>query len=117
KELFDRDGFRLPPGELQRAINEGWGWQDPVGFEGCEVDLSKQSRLTSSEHELIRSVASADTPEILPRTRSAKRKRGSTQINAERAKRRASAQEGKTDRTLPAAKTHKSEGPISAANA
>ncbi|KAL2187702.1 WD40 repeat-like protein [Thermothelomyces heterothallicus CBS 203.75] len=117
KELFDRDGFRLPPGELQRAINEGWGWQDPVGFEGCEVDLSNQSRLTFSEHELIRSAAKAEVPEILPRTRSAKRKRGSTQINAERAKRRVSAQEGKADRNMPPAKTHKSEGPISAANA
>ncbi|KAK4248248.1 WD40-repeat-containing domain protein [Corynascus novoguineensis] len=117
KELFDRDGFRLPPGELQRAINEGWGWQDPVGFEGCEVDLSNQSRLTSSEHDLIRSAVKAELPEILPRTRSAKRKRGLTQINAERAKRRVSAQEGRADRSMAPAKTHKSEGPISAANA
>jgi F-box and WD-40 domain protein CDC4 len=117
KELFDRDGFHLPPGELQRAINEGWGWQDPVGFEGCEVDLSNQSRLTSSETELIRSAVKAEQPEFLPRTRSAKRKRGLTQISAERAKRRASAQDSRADRNLPVSKTHKSEGPISAANA
>ncbi|KAH6640262.1 WD40-repeat-containing domain protein [Chaetomium tenue] len=117
KELFDRDGFHLPPGELQRAINEGWGWQDPVGFEGCEVDLSNQSRLTSSETELIRSVVKVEQPEFLPRTRSAKRKRGLTQISAERAKRRASGQELRSDRNLAVSKTHKSEGPISAANA
>lgn len=117
KDLFDHDGFHLPPGELQRAINEGWGWQDPVGFEGCEVDLSNQSRLTSSETELIRSAIKAEQPELLPRTRSAKRKRGLTQINAERAKRRAHAQEMRVDRVSPLAKMHKSEGPISAANA
>ncbi|KAK4156547.1 WD40-repeat-containing domain protein [Chaetomidium leptoderma] len=117
KELLDRDGFNLPSGELQRAISEGWGWQDPVGFEGCEVDLSNQSRLTSSETELIRSAVKAEQPEFLPRTRSAKRKRGLTQLNSERAKRRVSAQELRADRTSPLIKTHKSEGPISAANA
>ncbi|KAL2116114.1 hypothetical protein VTJ04DRAFT_10369 [Mycothermus thermophilus] len=116
KELFDRDGFKLPPGELQRAINEGWGWQDPVGFHGCEVDLSNQSRLTSSESELLRSVVKTEQTEYLPRTRGAKRKRALTQINAERAKRRASGQDVK-DRSAPAPKMSKSEGPISAANA
>ncbi|SPQ23384.1 f335dbf8-da02-4653-9fca-47a13d08c271 [Thermothielavioides terrestris] len=117
KELFDRDGLVLPPGELQRAINEGWGWQDPPGYEGCEVDLSNQSRLTSSESELIRSVVKTEKAETLPRTRSAKRKRALTQINAERAKRRSSAQESRAERSTPLTKLHKSEGPISAANA
>ncbi|KAL2257175.1 hypothetical protein VTK26DRAFT_557 [Humicola hyalothermophila] len=117
KELFDRDGFQLPPGELQRAINEGWGWQDPVGYEGCEVDLSNHSRLTSSETELIRSAAKAEKPEPLPKTRGAKRKRALTQINADRAKRRAATQDARVDRNSPLAKVHKSEGPNSAANA
>ncbi|KAL4908340.1 hypothetical protein BDW74DRAFT_99934 [Aspergillus multicolor] len=40
KELFDRDGFSLPEGELQRAIREGWGWQFPGGLEDYEKDLS-----------------------------------------------------------------------------
>ncbi|KAL6233161.1 hypothetical protein BDW75DRAFT_232197 [Aspergillus navahoensis] len=40
KELFDRDGFTLPEGELQRAIREGWGWQFPNGLEDYEKDLS-----------------------------------------------------------------------------
>ncbi|KAK4107865.1 WD40 repeat-like protein [Canariomyces notabilis] len=117
KELLDRDGFVLPPGELQRAINEGWGWQDPVGHEGCEVDLSKQSRYTSSETELIRSAVKTERPEPLPKTRGAKRKRGLTHINADRAKRRAAAQELRSERASPLSKTSKSEGPISAANA
>lgn len=40
KELFDRDGYALPDGELQRAIREGWGWQFPNGDDDWEKDLS-----------------------------------------------------------------------------
>lgn len=43
KDLFDTDGLSIPPGELQRAIVEGWGWQDPVGIDGCERDISVAS--------------------------------------------------------------------------
>lgn len=39
KELLDNDGFKLPIGEVERAIKEGWGWQNP-GVEGYEQDLS-----------------------------------------------------------------------------
>ncbi|OQV03310.1 WD domain-containing protein [Cladophialophora immunda] len=40
KELFDADGFTLPEGELQQAIAEGWGWQDPSGPYGYEENLA-----------------------------------------------------------------------------
>ncbi|PWY88406.1 cell division control protein Cdc4 [Aspergillus heteromorphus CBS 117.55] len=40
KELFDRDGYVLPTGELDRAIREGWGWQYPGGCEDYEKDMS-----------------------------------------------------------------------------
>ena len=40
KDIFDADGLTLPPGELQRAILEGWGWQDPSGIDGWEQDIS-----------------------------------------------------------------------------
>ncbi|KAE8148244.1 WD40-repeat-containing domain protein [Aspergillus avenaceus] len=43
KELFDKDGFVLPEGELERAIREGWGWQFPGGSEDFERDLSLSS--------------------------------------------------------------------------
>lgn len=39
KKLFEQDGFILPEGELQRAIEEGWGWQYPNGDEDYEKDL------------------------------------------------------------------------------
>ncbi|KIX96603.1 uncharacterized protein Z520_07869 [Fonsecaea multimorphosa CBS 102226] len=40
KELFDADGFTLPEGELQQAIAEGWGWQDPSGPYGYEENIA-----------------------------------------------------------------------------
>ena len=59
KELLDRNGFELPVGELEKAIQQGWGWQDPVGVHGCELDLSLQSRMTVAEPELMRSARPA----------------------------------------------------------
>ncbi|KAI1644604.1 WD40 repeat-like protein [Daldinia loculata] len=115
KELFDYDGFTLAPGELDRAIREGWGWQDPVGPEGCERDYSTQARLTSTETELIRS-SKPDPPQKL---RTSKRKRALNSLSSsERSKRRASAQEmTKDEKTYTGERVHKSEGPMSAANA
>lgn len=117
KELFDRDGFVLPPGELEKAITEGWGWQDPVGAHGCEVDLSHQNRLISSESELLRSAVKPENSEPLTRTRASKRKRGLNYINTDRAKRRHSGQDIRDDGASPVDHSYKSEGPISAANA
>ncbi|KAI1758465.1 WD40 repeat-like protein [Xylaria castorea] len=113
KELFDRDDFTLASGELDRAIREGWGWQDPVGPEGCERDFSLQKRLTSTETELH---SKPDLP--LQKLRSSKRKRALNTFNSDRSKRRASNQDNvKDERTFTGSKVHKSEGPISAANA
>ncbi|KAK4986512.1 SCF ubiquitin ligase complex subunit cdc4 [Elasticomyces elasticus] len=39
KDLLDRDGFVLPGGELQRAVEEGWGWQHP-GPDDYEQNLA-----------------------------------------------------------------------------
>lgn len=47
KKLFDDDGFNLPSGELERAIAEGWGWQDPYSPDGWERDISTMSLLKS----------------------------------------------------------------------
>ncbi|KAI0477898.1 WD40-repeat-containing domain protein [Xylariaceae sp. FL0804] len=107
KELLDRDGFVLATGELDRAIREGWGWQDPFGPEGCERDLSLQTRLTSTESELR---AADPSPK-----RSSKRKRGLNSFGPDgRQKRRALAQH---ERAHASGRVHKSEGPISAASA
>ncbi|KAI6084180.1 WD40 repeat-like protein [Hypoxylon rubiginosum] len=114
KELFDRDGFTLAPGELDRAIKEGWGWQDPVGPEGCERDFSTQARLTSTETELIRS----SKPDPSPHKLRPKRKRPINSYGSTNSKRRASAQDvAKDEKTYTGERVHKSEGPMSAANA
>ncbi|KAI0394919.1 WD40 repeat-like protein [Xylariaceae sp. FL0594] len=111
KELLDRDGYVLSDTELKRAIKEGWGWQDPVGFEGAEVDLSVRSRLASTSR-------AADKPELaIQKLRSSKRKRA-TALHHDRSKRRASNQEkAKEERAQARGTFHRSEGPISAANA
>ncbi|KAK9440572.1 WD repeat containing protein pop1 [Metarhizium brunneum] len=120
KELLDSDGYCMAPGELHKAIVQGWGWQDPVGPLDYEHDLSMQGRLTSSEFELTRAFRS----ETAPKSRSSKRKRGlNTYSASERSKRRAgTSQESSTTavrdpRVETELKQHKSEGPLSAANA
>ncbi|CAI4220115.1 unnamed protein product [Parascedosporium putredinis] len=116
KELFDRDGFKLPAGELEKAIRQGWGWQDPDGPEGCEVDLSAQRRLNSTEAELTQVICKT---EPTSRLRSSKRKRGlSTISGVDRSKRRASSSVAfKDSNSQLEPGQHKSEGPLSAANA
>lgn len=111
KELFDREGFQLAPDELKKAITQGWGWQDPEGPEGAELDLSLQNRLTSTEAELR-------SPKLeMPKLRSSKRKRGvHNYANLERTKRRVSLQESIKEDTPSSPPKFKAEGPISAAN-
>lgn len=117
KELLELDGFTLPPGELNKAITQGWGWQDPVGAMGYERDMSMHSRLVASEQDLIRSVKNEQSS----KTRGAKRKRGlNAYTAAERSKRRVFSNDTVTsrdDKDDIEVKQHKSEGPISAANA
>ncbi|KAF3908845.1 Beta-TrCP [Dactylellina cionopaga] len=52
KRLFEADGYVLADGELERAVREGWGYQDPEGFLDCEKDiqinLSKNAFSTTS---------------------------------------------------------------------
>ncbi|OQO11246.1 hypothetical protein B0A48_05502 [Cryoendolithus antarcticus] len=39
KNLLERDEYDLPEGELEQAVRQGWGWQQP-GEDGYEQDLS-----------------------------------------------------------------------------
>ncbi|KAK2591765.1 SCF ubiquitin ligase complex subunit cdc4 [Conoideocrella luteorostrata] len=121
KELLDQDGYTMAPGELTKAVVQGWGWQDPVGATGKELDLSMQGRLTSSEFELTRAVRNDITPKS---SRTSKRKRGlNTYSASERSKRRAGSSQdsavscARDSMVQVEVKQHKSEGPLSAANA
>ncbi|TEA19508.1 Cell division control protein 4 [Colletotrichum sidae] len=115
KGLFDRDGFTLSKGELAKAIHQGWGWQDPVGVMGAEVDLSRAETLSSADSELTKAVVK---PDATVRLRSSKRKRGINIPGADRAKRRVSGQEAlRNEAAQKEVRQNKSEGPLSAANA
>ena len=46
KKLFDNDGYVLENGELDRAIREGWGFQDPQGDDDCERDINANTSAT-----------------------------------------------------------------------
>ena len=41
KKLLDADRFSIPPGELQQAVLEGWGWQHSVGVDDFERDIGQ----------------------------------------------------------------------------
>ncbi|KAH6680723.1 WD repeat-containing protein-like protein pop1 [Halenospora varia] len=119
KELFDSDGFHLPAGELERAIHQGWGWQDPYGPDGYEEDLSVQRAVSSDGDIASSSIVKFEEPARKVRS-TTKRKRIGVGLSSERAKRRAV---GSTDkmqsmtRNSQSAGFHKSEGPLSAASA
>jgi len=123
KELFDRDGFTLPHGELERAVEQGWGWQDPFGPDAHERDLSVSRRPNSSDGTAKTSISRKLEIDSHRRLRSTKRKRGQATGSSERAKRMLSEHEfSDKARQLVgnyqgAAKYHKSEGPFTAASA
>ncbi|EEH33946.1 WD repeat-containing protein [Paracoccidioides lutzii Pb01] len=58
KELFESDGYVLPRGELQRAIEEGWGWQCPNPGDDYEKDLRCSTSLKSDSENSIESTSS-----------------------------------------------------------
>ncbi|CAG8980687.1 hypothetical protein HYALB_00007179 [Hymenoscyphus albidus] len=113
KELLDRDGFILPPGELEKAIHQGWGWQDPYGPNSGEEDLSVlPGPHADGDISLLSSTKNIEEPIRKPRS-SSKRKRITGGLGSDRAKRRAF---GHTDKGKSSTTGfHKSEGPLTAA--
>lgn len=114
KELFDRAGFSLPPGELERAIHQGWGWQDPHGPNSGEENLSVPPGPSTDSEVAIFSSKIIEEPVRKSRS-TTKRKRVTGALGSERAKRRALGHADKGKTSAPG--FHKSEGPLSAATA
>ncbi|KKA23065.1 Cell division control protein Cdc4 [Rasamsonia emersonii CBS 393.64] len=122
KELFDRDGFTLPEGELQRAIREGWGWQFPNGKDDYEKDLSASIVRTDSDAPVVEpspATASADGNMATSSfTRRPKRKAATRVSSRKLAKRKISSAGGETSDSVDWTKEIASlEGPYAAANA
>ncbi|KAF2478543.1 WD40-repeat-containing domain protein [Neohortaea acidophila] len=87
KDLFDRDGFVLPEGEIAKAVKEGWGWQHP-GELGYEEDLShSESKFAeeSSSSTAATSVSSDDEEMATSSTVAAKLKRNGSKLLKRRA--------------------------------
>ncbi|KAL1964047.1 hypothetical protein VTN77DRAFT_7593 [Rasamsonia byssochlamydoides] len=122
KELFDRDGFKLPEGELQRAIREGWGWQFPNGKDDWEKDLSASIVRSDSDASVFES-----SPTTVPTdgntlasssTRRPKRKAATRVSSRKLAKRKISSAGGESSDSMDWTKEVASlEGPYAAANA
>lgn len=62
KDLFDQDGYLLPHGELERAVQEGWGWQYPHSDDSYECNLRAQSVASRSDNESSADVAGFHQP-------------------------------------------------------
>ena len=65
KNLFDKDGFVLPAGELQRAIWEGWGWQHPSDPNDFEQDIGNMGIISSGGSRPIAGTLNAEI-DVLP---------------------------------------------------
>lgn len=115
KDLLERDGYKLPEGELDRAITQGWGWQDPVGSDGYERDLTPRPVSSGTES------GGPSQSEVSTSTRS-KRKRAITSLGRESGKRHKELLKRLADGSQPLsttklARTLKSEGPQGASTA
>lgn len=116
KDLFDRDGFVLPPGEVDRAVREGWGWQIPDGPDSFERDLSKMSVVRSDmDPTSLRSIGNADAD--VPTTPANSRKRKAGGRPSANKKRKTKASSSKTQAPDWAKKMEDAQGPIAHANA
>ncbi|KAK4554688.1 SCF ubiquitin ligase complex subunit cdc4 [Recurvomyces mirabilis] len=65
RDLLDSDGYVLPKDELRRAVEQGWGWQQPGEF-GAEEDIRESSRTQtlSDDEETASSSRSKRKPSV-----------------------------------------------------
>lgn len=118
KELFEKDGFKLPYGELERAVQEGWGWQYPHSSESYERDLRVASMTSRSDSEPGISSASTGSAEAhdqegaVTRSSSSRQKRKATgKHSASKNKRRKAYTSSRLQPALYAHTVDSKEGP------
>lgn len=120
KELFEADGYTLPEGELQQAIAQGWGWQDPWGSEGRETDMSQPLTIRTDSEAGTPSPSTVRKPSIMSSLRRSKRKAATQLTNRSKmAKRQVISRETSVDLESVdwMAQMSTAEGPYNAANA
>ena len=99
KEHFDADGFELAEGEMQQAVAEGWGWQDPYGPDGYENDISNTATIkTDAESNASSPYSSQQQGGLTSMLRRSKRKAASMlSSQSKRVKRRKTSRETSVD--------------------
>ncbi|KAL4958477.1 WD40-repeat-containing domain protein [Aspergillus filifer] len=117
KELFDRDGFVLPEGELQRAIREGWGWQFPNGLEDYEKDYSLSLFIKPDPESSGMSPLAGPSDRPTSATRRPKRKANTRVSSRKLAKRKISSSGTDQSDSDWRREVSLTEGPYAAANA
>lgn len=78
RDLIDKDGFILPSGELERAVQEGWGWQFTESSESYERDLRGMTASSRSDNEHATGSGSSTTADhegAITRSSSTRQKR------------------------------------------
>ncbi|KAJ4371554.1 SCF ubiquitin ligase complex subunit cdc4 [Neocucurbitaria cava] len=119
KELFENDGHKLPHGELERAVQEGWGWQYPHSSDSYERDLRAQSVASRSDNEAYTSLSGSSLPSSIfdhegAVTRSSsmrqKRKATSKHVGAKKQRKKGSSS-ARTQVALYSRPTELQEGP------
>ncbi|KAK5958241.1 SCF ubiquitin ligase complex subunit cdc4 [Knufia fluminis] len=120
KELFDADGYSLPQGELQQAIVQGWGWQDPFGPDAREVNMSQAHSVKSDSEIGSPGPSTSRKPGASTSLRRSKRKAATQLTNRSKmAKRQATSRETSVDLSTGdwMSQLSTAEGPNNAANA
>ncbi|KAF9885192.1 SCF ubiquitin ligase complex subunit cdc4 [Aspergillus nanangensis] len=118
KELFDKNGYVLPEGELERAIKEGWGWQFPNGSDDWEKDISL-SAVTKPEPESFPVISATGPSDNRPSSghRRPKRKASARSSGRKYAKRKISSSgTDYSDSSDWRKEVSATEGPYAAAN-
>ena len=120
KELFEADGFTLPEGELQQAIMEGWGWQDPCGSYGYEQNLTYTNHSKSETEANTSSPSTAHSQNRFSGILRRSKRKASTMLSNrnKQVKRKNESREASVDVTSSDwTNASSAEGPYNAANA
>ncbi|KAF2153898.1 WD40 repeat-like protein [Myriangium duriaei CBS 260.36] len=130
RELLDHEGYKLPDGEIERAVKEGWGWQF-AGPGESEQDLSPEKLAELAEladnpevntQQVVQGSVSDDETLSTPRN-TRKRKATAVAGSSKRLKQKGSAPSSATSTAPPADEVRwmralqKGQGPIAYASA
>jgi len=96
-DLITADGFKVPRHEVERAMQEGWGWQFPRDNTWVDMDLSPASLEHGVGDVMYKQHAKTET--VIPATASEDVGRGARKRKRKESTKAAGAQEKKRRRT------------------